>query len=202
MINTEDPRIVRFPHPTKLHVDYSKMQVGDVWGTTSNAPVSVGIKIKTWGALSAFSLAKCSHVAVVCKIDAQFFLVEAIGSGVQISTCYKYLDPRFSNLDSQACWIGRHSNIRTGHLDFLNFQLLCMAFDSPDYDFCGTGRFAVPFLRQSPAKLFCSELADTALRATDESLAILPRHRSWEIVPAYYQRCYLMEVLTKKILAR
>lgn len=200
MVDSSDPRIVRYPHPCKYRVDYSKMQVGDIWATTSNGPISVGIKFRTWGVMDGFSLSKCSHVAVVCQLNGQFFLVEALPDGVKVSTCYKYLDPRPGNFWSQVCWIGRHRNMRPEYMEFLNFQLLCMAFDSPGYDFKGTGRFAAPFLRQSPSKLFCSELADTALRATDSALAILPQHASWQIVPAYYQRCYLMESLTKKIL--
>lgn len=146
----EESRIQRFPKQTKYHLDYDKMQVGDVWGTVCQAPIAIGIKIRTWGLRHALSLGKCSHMAIVVRIESQFFLVEAIGRGVIISTCHKYLNPGPGNLLKQVCWIGRHTKMEPGNIEWLNTQLLRLAFDSPGYDTGGAAHFAIPFLRHSP----------------------------------------------------
>lgn len=186
IVSTEDPRIIRFPKPARIAIDYSKLKVGDVWCTAANHPLSVGIKMKTWGMGKAFSLRHCNHVAVTVKIQEQFFLVEALQQGAVISTCFRYLNPSMGNWFNQVCWICRHVNMTDKDREWLNDQLILFAFDNPEYDSGGAGATRIPFLRQSPNKLFCSELVDTAFTARSADLRILPG-ASAARVPMDYQ---------------
>jgi hypothetical protein len=191
-----------FPHKTKYRLLYNHMQIGDVFGTTSNSALAIAIKSNTWGLTSALSLSKCNHVAVVVSINDQFFVVEALADGIRITSCYDYLDPTFLNRYKQVCWIGRHYNMADRHLEKINNYFIALAYNFPAYDWTGCLGSRFPVFRQIDNRLFCSEAVDTGFRAVSDALTIMPLCRSWEITPKDIQESPYMENMTSYILVR
>lgn len=196
----KDPRIVRFPRPSRLQLRYENLQPGDIICTTSNSPISVLIKMKTWGFSSAFSLKKCSHIAMVVKIEEKFFLCEAVQNGFVINSCYKYLDPKFSNGYTQICAVLRHQDLQPDQPEKMNEQGLQLAFDFPQYDWRGVGAFVLPdFLKQKPKQFFCSEAVSFIYR-TAADLKICPERTSGAVAPADIQRSGHIREITGSVL--
>ncbi len=191
-----------FPHKTKYRLLYNHMQIGDVFGTTSNTALAMAIKNRTWGFTSTLSLSKCNHVAVVVSIKDQFFLVEALSDGVRITSCYDYLDPKCSNNYKQVCWIGRHNNMEEQHLERINNWFIKLAYDFPQYDWEGALGTRIPIFNQKNDRPFCSEAIELGFKDISKDLSVRPLCHSWDITPMDFQTSPYMERMTDYILIR
>jgi hypothetical protein len=199
----------------KFQIDYSKMQIGDIWGTVNDTWLAMLIKGKTWGWDKMLSLKHCNHIAVVVQIESQYFLVEALNK-IMISSCYKYLNPRFSNMFNQVCFMGRFNglnemiNVSGKEIEMkrkLNSWLLEIASQYIDYDLSGcigTEASNIPILhnlfRQNENKFFCSELAIEGIRK-NTNVTFLPEIPSYKIEPMHFQR-YMPNNILSSILIK
>lgn len=87
-------------------INISKLEIGDIIGTTSGSPVATLIKIKTWGWRRAFSQQHSSHIAtVVNRGHGLLYLAEMLPGGIELTNIHEYDNkaPR-----QHFCWVGRH----------------------------------------------------------------------------------------------
>jgi len=203
--SSEDPRIVRFPHPTKYKINHDECRIGDVWGTTGAGIISWGIKLRTYGNPI---VEKPSHVGIICKIQNQFFICEALSDGIRLSSLYAYLDPKFPSY-SRVCAILRPKNIKEEHRQHINNQCLSLAADFPSYGYKSILGFIVPFtkpkdvpefMNNKSMKLVCSESVSFILRSTDPILDLVPSKKDSVTAPSdIYNSSYADNIFNKII---
>jgi hypothetical protein len=205
------PEIIKFPRPSKWKLVHDNIKVGDIFGTVSNTPLAIGIKIRTWGWEHAFSLAHCNHVAVVVKVKGKFFLCEALNDGIRLSSTYGYLNPNKSNFHQQVCWIGRHDYMTDEHRQFLNEQFIQLARDYPKYNIKGIAGFLNPFkkpdnlpdfLTGKPKRFFCNEMIDSIFKYCDPALDVTPHSAARFGSPATFQQSDRITDITNTVLVR
>lgn len=186
--SSEDAAILRYVHPSLYKINYDNMQIGDIWGTSNNAITGQSIKRATWGIIRSkfgFSLELCNHIAIVIKIEKQFFLAEALDH-IVISSTYRYLNPTWTNGWNQVCFIGRF-NLTPVMQARLNEWLILIADCYAEYDLAGAIGTEIPLFKQNVNKLFCSEFAAEGLRKVSSFPNFLSQQASWQFTPKHFQ---------------
>lgn len=187
-----------------MNLKYENMRSGDIWCTTSNHPLSIGIKVRTWGPQYALSLSKCSHVAIVLEIQGKYFLGEALADGFRITSTKDYREPSWRNYWKQVCYIGRHKEFNeVMHAKKLSAITLDLAYKMPRYDTAGVGDFILPsfMAHQNDSKVFCSEAVSYILRSAGLP-DICPDLADGKTSPADIQRSLKLFDITESVLIR
>jgi hypothetical protein len=141
-------------------INVAALRIGDCVGTTNWGPISIPIKIKTWGWLYAFSQNKASHIACVVNEHSLNYFMEMLPGGIHETDIHEY--DHYAPRD-HICWVGRHSAFDDPNTQqkFNDFMLEAHAHHVKyGYeDLCNFILEKVGFrLKDNQSTLICSEL--------------------------------------------